>query len=288
MIVLDKVFLDFSVQIENINIDVRVDYLNRFYNIQKSSFSAHTHTVYEAYFIENGSMSVMCNEQRIELKEKDILIIAPGTIHNVANCSNNLKRFNFRFLLCNYMNIRSEYPYLVYQDERLKKEIFKAIESIHLHISNKTRETDLFRIKAYLSIIISHIVDHMFSFSLFTHEEEHSDILAKCLQIDNFFSDHYAEQITIAQLADELHFSKTHTNRILKKYIGMSFIEKLMHTRLQAAKKHLMSNELSVNEIAERCGYTTLRGFELFFMKQTKMLPNEYRKKQQINLKQSK
>ncbi|MBE6572621.1 MAG: helix-turn-helix domain-containing protein [Ruminococcaceae bacterium] len=285
---MDKVFLDFSVQIENVNIDVRVDYLNKFYNIQNSSFSAHTHAAYEAYFIENGSMSVVCNDQRIELKERDILIIAPGTIHNISSCSNDLKRFNFRFVLCNYMNTKSEYPYLVYQDERLKKEIFSAIESIHLHISNKKSETDLFRIKAYLSIIISHIVDHMFSFSLFTHEEEHSDILAKCLQIDNFFSDHYAEQITIAQLADELHFSKTHTNRILKKYIGMSFIEKLMHTRLQAAKKHLMSNELSVNEIAERCGYTTLRGFELFFMKQTKMLPNEYRKKQQINLKQSK
>lgn len=282
--ILDKVFLDFSVQIENINIDVRVDYLNKFYNIQNSSFSAHTHTAYEAYFIESGSMCVVCNDQRIELKERDILIIAPGTVHNVSSCSNDLKRFNFRFVLCNYMNIHSEYPYLVYKDECLKEEIFRDIENIHLHISNKKSETDLFRIKAYLSIIISHIIDHIFSFPVLTHEEGHSDVLAKCLQIDKFFSDHYAEQITVAQLAEELHFSKTHTNRILKKYIGMSFIEKLTQTRLQAAKKHLMSSELSVNEIAERCGYTTLRGFELFFVKQTDMLPNEYRKKQQINL----
>lgn len=280
---MDKIFLDFSVQIENISIDVRVDYLNKFYNIQNSSFSAHTHTAYEAYFIENGSLSAVCNDQRIELKERDILIIAPGTVHNVSNCSDDLKRFNFRFVLCNYMNIQSEHPYLVYHEESLKEEIFRNIEYIHLHISNKKSETDIFRIKAYLSIIVSYIIDHMFSFSLFTHEEGHSDILAKCLQIDKFFSDHYAEQITIAQLADELHFSKTHTNRVLKKYIGMSFIEKLMQTRLQVAKKHLMSNDLSVNQIAERCGYTTLRGFELFFMKQTNMLPNEYRRIQQLN-----
>ena len=281
---LDKVFLDFSVQIENINIDVRVDYLNKFYNIQKSSFSAHTHAVYEAYFIENGSMSVICNDHTIELKERDILIIAPGTIHNVSSCSNNLKRFNFRFVLCNYMYIQSEHPYLVYRDERLKKEIFRAIDSIHLHISNQARETDVFRIKAYLSIIISHIIDHMFSFSLFTPEREHNNILAKCLQIDKFFSDHYGEQITLAQLADEIHVSKTHTNRILRKYTGMSFAEKLMQTRLQAAKKLLISNELSINQIAEICGYTTLRGFELFFEKKTNMLPNEYRRIQQSDL----
>lgn len=281
---MDKIFLDFSVQIENINIDVRVDYLNKYYNIQKSSFSAHTHTAYEAYFIENGSMSVICNDQRTELKEGDILIIAPGTVHNVSSCSDDLKRFNFRFLLCNYMNIKSEYPYLVYYDESLKQEIFRDIESIHFHISNQMRKTDLFRIKAYLSIIISHIIDHMFSFSLFIQEEKHSDILAKCLQIDRFFSDHYAEKITLAQLAEELHFSKTHTTRILRKYIGMTFAEKLMQARLQAAKKLLISNELSINQIAERCGYTTLRGFELFFEKKTNMLPNEYRRIQQSDL----
>ena len=280
VMVLDNVFLDFSIQIENINIDARVDYLNKFYNIQKSSFSAHTHTAYEAYFIENGSMSVVCNDQTMELVEKDILIIAPGTVHNVSGCSNDLKRFNFRFLLCNYMNIRSEHPYLVYRDESLKKEIFGAIESIHSNLSNQTRENDLFRTKAYLSIIISHIIDHMFSFSLFTPEKEHSDILSKCLLIDKFFSEHYDEQITLEQLADKLHFSKTHTNRILRKYIGMSFIEKLTQTRLQEAKKLLISDEMSINQIAERCGYTTLRGFELFFVKQTNMLPTEYRRMQ--------
>ena len=92
----------------------------------------------------------------------------------------------------------------------------------------------------------------MFSFSLFIQEEKHSDILAKCLQIDRFFSDHYAE--------------------------------KLMQARLQAAKKLLISNELYINQIAERCGYTTLRGFELFFEKKTNMLPNEYRRIQQSDL----
>jgi two-component system response regulator YesN len=120
----------------------------------------------------------------------------------------------------------------------------------------------------------------MFSFSLFTPEKEHSDILSKCLLIDKFFSEHYAEQITLEQLADKLHFSKTHTNRILRKYIGMSFIEKLTQTRLQEAKKLLISDEMSINQIAERCGYTTLRGFELFFVKQTNMLPTEYRRMQ--------
>ena len=229
-------------------------------------------------------MYVICNDQRTELKEGDILIIAPGTVHSVSSCGDDLKRFNFRFLLCNYMNIKSEHPYLVYYDESLKQEIFRDIESIHLHISNQMRKTDLFRIKAYLSIIISHIIDHMFSFSLFIQDEKHSDILAKCLQIDRFFADHYAEKITLAQLAEELHFSKTHTNRILRKYIGMTFAEKLMQTRLQAAKKLLISNELSINQIAERCGYTTLRGFELFFEKKTNMLPNEYRRIQQSDL----
>ena len=75
-----------------------------------------------------------------------------------------------------------------------------------------------------------------------------------------------------------MHYSKTHINRLLQRYWGMSFSEKLNQTRLHVAKQYLCESSEPVHKIAERCGYATLRGFEIFFKKQTGLLPKEYRK----------
>ena len=98
------------------------------------------------------------------------------------------------------------------------------------------------------------------------------------VRLDNFFINNFASQITIGDLAKELNYSKNHINRLLKKHWGISFSKKLNDTRLKAAKEYLTNTSLSLYQIAEKCGYLSLRGFEIFFVKHTGILPKDYRK----------
>ena len=52
------VYIDFSILIDNIGINAKIDYFNKLNNIHESSLSLHSHVVYEVYFIEEGEMSV--------------------------------------------------------------------------------------------------------------------------------------------------------------------------------------------------------------------------------------
>ena len=273
--------LTFSLLLENVGADIRFDYFNASKNIKASSFSFHSHTVYEVYFIENGEMEVCFGDEVLILRKQDILVISPGTVHRVKQCSEDLKRINLRFLLNTEAGAHA--PYFLYeQTDEIKSEIFSDIGKIYLHMPYLDRPWEFFRIKSYFSVILSYIVEALLPIQ--PNNSRKSTLRAnkskidQRIQIDRFFSENHSRAITVDDLAKELHYSKTHINRLLKHGWGMTFSEKLDQTRLQAAKQYLRNSHEPVHHIAELCGYSTLRGFEMFFKKHTGVLPKEYRK----------
>lgn len=277
-------FIDFSLTIEQMKIDARIDYVNELYNVLPGNFVTHKHTVYEVFLIENGSMVVSCQEQLIELKEHDILMIPPNMKHNIVSCSSDLKRFTFSFVFRDFAKLTPNFSYKLYRpDENIKTEIFQNIAHMHQHLTEKISHLNYFLVKTYFSIILHYIVDQIVPPKTELTDEmkiwtaQHNK-LVNCIKIDDFFRKHFHEILTVKDLATELNYSITHTNRLLQSYTGMSFSAKLQQTRLAFAIEKLSHTKMPISQIAEECGYATLRGFELFFYKQMKMLPSEYRK----------
>ena len=283
-------FIDFSFLIDQTKVDARIDYANESYNVLPGNFVAHKHTVYEVFLIENGSMVVSCCEQLIELKKHDILIISPNIMHHIVSCSSDLKRFTFSFVFQNLANMTSDFSYKLYRPyENIKVEIFQNISHMHQHLTEKISHLNYFLVKTYFSIILHYILDQILPQKSELTDEmkiwttQHNK-LVNCIKIDDFFRKHFHENITINDLATELNYSITHTNRLLQIYTGMSFSAKLQQTRLAFALEKLKNTKMPIRQIAENCGYSTLRGFDLFFYKQMSILPSEYRKKQEENL----
>ena len=276
--------LNFSLPLEKTEVDIRFDYLNTTKEIKKSSFSSHHHTVYEVYFIENGKMSVCFNDSEITLSTYDILLISPGTVHRVNTCSESLERFNFRFLIKTQSTDIPKVPYTICRlSPEIEKEIFQNIKKINHHIPQIEKQWEFYRIKNYFSIITSYIIETLMPQTSdkkdsLSYSNTNKSEIDMYIRLDNFFINNYACQITVSDLAEELNYSKNHVNRLLKKYWGVTFSEKLNETRLKVAKEYLINTTLSLYQIAEKCGYLSLRGFEIFFAKHTGMLPKDYRK----------
>lgn len=278
--------LKFTFKVDNTNIDARIDYLNMFKNIKQSSYLIHTHTMYEGYFIESGTLLLQCNMDEIKLNEHDIFIIAPNTEHKVISCSDNLKRFSFRFLFKEKLDINHKEPYLLYNPtKKIKNEIFQNISSIHLNFSDKSHKLNGFRIKNCFGNVISYIAEQFLSDKSIKHFTivERNDSLTQRIYIDQFFSENYSKHVTIDDLAQSLNYSKTHVNRILLKYTNKSFAQNLSDVRLNAATKYLQTTTLTIAEISYKCGFSSSRGFELFFQRHLNMLPAKFRKIKQQN-----
>ncbi len=83
--------------------------------------------------------------------------------------------------------------------------------------------------------------------------------------------------LTINALAENLHVSLRHTSRLLKKYYGMTFSEKLLETKMKFTEYLLKYSDKSVAEISELCGLTDtylIRSFKKIYH----ITPAQYRK----------
>lgn len=277
-------YLEFTFKVASATIDARIDYLNMLKNIKRASYTTHLHTMFEVYFIESGSLVLQCDTDEIELKEHDIFVISPNVEHRIISCSEDLKRFSFRFLFRNIPDLVSENPYQLYKpDRKTKSEIYQNISSIHFHFNDKDHNLNSFRIKNCFGTIISYIAEQVLPRESLENFfiVERSDTLTQRILIDRFFVENFSKHITIEDLAKSLNYSKTHVNRLLLKYTNKSFSQNLADTRLSIAKKFLISTPYNISKIAYKCGFSSSRGFELFFKKNTNMLPAEFRKNNQ-------
>jgi AraC-like DNA-binding protein len=95
--------------------------------------------------------------------------------------------------------------------------------------------------------------------------------------IDNYFETNLAQNPCADDLADRLHISRRHLNRILQKTYGMSFRDKLLRARMDRAAWLLRHSENSVSAIAGEVGYTYDPAFRQAFRERFGMTPLEYR-----------
>lgn len=98
--------------------------------------------------------------------------------------------------------------------------------------------------------------------------------------IDLYFNRIFGDDghnLTIDELASQLHISPRHLNRLLREHYGETFHEKLMATRIRYAEYLLMNTDRSVGEISAMCSVTAACLIENF-KKIHKMTPAKYRK----------
>ena len=92
-----------------------------------------------------------------------------------------------------------------------------------------------------------------------------------------YMEKHYAEKLTLQEVADACYVSQWHLSKLLNKHAESSFYDILNGIRINAAKELLHDPKLKIGEIAEMVGYTDTAHFARVFKKILGMNANEYR-----------
>lgn len=96
----------------------------------------------------------------------------------------------------------------------------------------------------------------------------------------NFIYKNYADcELSLCNMAKQLHVSESYLTRIIKKKANMSFSELLTKVRMEAAISIILSNQsISSLEISQKTGYKSQHYFCKVFKEYTGMTPTEYRR----------
>lgn len=93
--------------------------------------------------------------------------------------------------------------------------------------------------------------------------------------IIQYIHDHYAEPITITELADRLYISRNYLSHLFKLAAGESFNSYLTRVRMEKAKKLILEGKHLIYEVAEQVGYKNVPYFSTLFKKYNGYNPTE-------------
>lgn len=98
----------------------------------------------------------------------------------------------------------------------------------------------------------------------------------------DYITEHFAENLTIQQAANEVNFSPTYFSRIFKKETGHGFVSYLTFVRIQKAVWLLRHTDQTIEKIAFEQGFNTPNYFSTIFKKVVGLSPSEYRTTREI------
>ncbi|MDE7323664.1 MAG: response regulator [Lachnospiraceae bacterium] len=99
------------------------------------------------------------------------------------------------------------------------------------------------------------------------------------LKAKAYIEEHYAENLTLNILAEEIHMNPYYFSAFFKKNAGINFKDYVCAIRLEHAIPLLVSSDKKTYEIAVEVGFTDARTFTEAFQKHYQETPNAYRKR---------
>ena len=101
-----------------------------------------------------------------------------------------------------------------------------------------------------------------------------TDAVLKAL---NFMSEHFTENITLANVADAIGYSQSHVSHSFSSILEANFRECLNMFRIEYAKKLILTTNMSIVLISIESGFNCERSFHRAFLKSMNTTPAHYR-----------
>ena len=92
-----------------------------------------------------------------------------------------------------------------------------------------------------------------------------------------YIEEHYAEKLTLENLADFAQYNRTYVSTLFKQVVGVNFHEYLSRVRFQHALSDLALTNDGLTDIALRNGFADLKTFNARFRSTLHRTPTEYR-----------
>lgn len=107
-----------------------------------------------------------------------------------------------------------------------------------------------------------------------SHSNRYKNIVRKAKE---YIDKHYAEAISVKDVADAVCISESYFKSVFKKSSGYSYSEYLTSVRIDQARKLLNTTEKSVMEIALDVGFQTPNSFSSLFKRETGLTPTQFK-----------
>jgi two-component system response regulator YesN len=106
----------------------------------------------------------------------------------------------------------------------------------------------------------------------------------KLKEIDQYIIEHLSDNISSADMANYLFLNPSYFSRYFKKLAGENFTDYIHRFKMKTAEKMLREKEDSIEDVANRLGYSDRTYFSKIFKKHTGYSPGEFKSKKMVKI----
>ena len=238
----------------------------------------HTHNHMELFFIVGGKGQFLIEDQLHPVDVNNLVIINPNVVH--TEVSLNAQPLEYIVLgvagiqLATRDTSNGQFSIL---DHFESAEISGCLRNILREMEQKnTGYEDV--CQAYMEILITRL---MRSTALAVPSESQViSVNRQCAAVRRYIDLHFKEALTLEQLAEEGHMNKFYLSHAFKREYGVSPINYMISKRIEESKYLLAETDLSMTQIAQLLGFSSLSYFSQVFRRTQSVTPMEYRQSQ--------
>lgn len=237
----------------------------------------HTHKHMELFFIVGGNGRFFIDGQYYPVMNNNLILINPNVPHTEVSLNSQPLEYIVLGIegieLPANGNDSSNFAILEHFEDA---EISGCLRNILREMEKKSPGyKDI--CQAYAEILVIRL---MRSLSLdLPAEPQSKSANRQCAAVKRYIDLHFKEPITLELLAREGHINKYYLSHIFKEEYGISPINYLIIKRIEESKYLLSETDLSLSQIAQLLGFSSLSYFSQVFRRVQSVSPKEFRQR---------
>lgn len=244
-----------------------------------SSFHLHMHDDFEILCVVTGKVGYIVEGHVYDLRPGSVMIMRSAESHKLlVNQSDRYERYVLNFVpdaLIGYglpEDILS--PFLdrgLGEKNHYAAEEFDGIKPIDL-LKEMTKSLDTLSPKAAITAFLPALLSILHTAFLKNQPREENAGTDLGQKMINYVNDHLFEELTLNMIAEQMHVSESHLNRIFRASAGTSIYNYVLSKRLIAAQQLIMKGE-GAQAASQRCGFRDYSAFYRLYKKRFHISP---------------
>lgn len=235
----------------------------------------HTHNYVELFYIVGGRGQFLIEDKIYDVSTNNLVIINPGILHTEMSLNAQPLEYIVLGIEGVALGEQEDGPFCIL-DHYESMEISGCLRNILREMEMKnTGYEDI--CQAYMEILIIRLM--RITAIAVPQEPLAAATNRQCAAARRFIDLHFKEPLTLDQLAQEAHMNKFYLAHTFKEEYGTSPINYMIRRRIEESKYLLTETDLSLSQIAQMLGFSSLSYFSQVFRRTQSTSPMEYRQR---------
>lgn len=246
------------------------------------------HTEHEIICITHGELTLHINDATYEASAGDMFFVQSGAlltlIEATRNCVYENIIFDLRAIVGNDDVCLSYCEHLDDNTWRMDAYLGRnplGLRELFDRIIRSASKSDSIGYELEVRGMILQLIGQMLQDGRWHTSEllrDHDARAQKAVRsVLTLIEDHYARDLTLAEMAAAANLSPNYFCRYFKKIAGCSPVEYLIDYRINMAAYMLITTEESISDVALACGFNDASHFIKFFRRKKNVTPRRYR-----------